>query len=385
MRILKVTQAYYPFLEKGGPAVKVRAIAERLAERGHQVTVLTADHGSSRETRLERIGEVEVVYLRSLLAYRSTTLNPGLVSFCRRRLREFDLAHIYGLYDLLGPTVAFFCRMRKVPYLVEPMGMYRPIVRSLHKKRLYHRVVGSAMVEGASSLIATSAQERRELIEEGVPAGKIVVRRNGLDASEFAHLPARGAFRCELRLANGQPLILYLGRLSKKKGLDLLLRAFATLPVPAQLAIVGPDDHDGCWEEIERLRTELNLQNRVWLAGPRFGLKKLEALVDADVFVLASQNENFGNAVAEAVACGTPVVVTDRCGIAPLVGERAGLVVPYDAEALRASLTRLLEDDGLRKRLRAGCQPTAQALSWDQPLFEMEALYETVVAEARAG
>jgi len=383
MRILKVTQAYRPFLEKGGPATKVPAIADRLAKRGHRVTVLTVAHGSA-PAGAETQGGVEVIYLRSLVAYRSVTWNTGVRAFCRERLRGFDVAHIYGLYDLLGPGVAFYCRRMGVPYVVEPMGMYRPIVRSLVKKRLYHWLLGRSLVTSATLLIATSQLEQQELLEEGVAPLKVVVRRNGVDLDEFAELPPRGAFRRELGIADGTPLVLYLGRLSKKKGLGLLVRAFASVPGAACLAIAGPDERDGSVEEVKRLCAALRLERRVRLVGPRFGRQKLQALVDADLFVLPSQNENFGNAVAEAIACGTPAIVTDRCGIAPLVEGNAALVVPYHEEALRIQMTRLIEDVALRERLRVGCHKAAVTLGWDQPLQKMEEIYQQVAREARA-
>jgi len=383
MRVLKVTQFYHPFLEKGGPAVKVRAIAERLAGQGHQVTVLTAASERAWAGKVQEVGGVEVIYLRSIWAYRSTSLNPGVVSFCRRRLRTFGLVHIYGLYDLLGPLVAFFCRRWSVPYVLEPMGMYRPIVRNLAMKRIYHRLAGRSLVRGARRVIATSQQEQRELMEENVPREKITLRRNGLELSEFASLPPRGKFRHALGLSGADPLVLYLGRLSRKKGLDLLVRAFGSLPFPAHLAVVGPDDRDGAVEQVERLRAERSLGHRVTLLGPRFGREKLEALVDADLFVLPSQNENFGNAVAEAIACGTPVVLTDRCGIAPLVAGKAGLVVSYDEDSLRDALTRSLQDAALLARLRGGCGEVARALTWEEPIAQMEKMYGEVLQEAR--
>jgi glycosyltransferase involved in cell wall biosynthesis len=375
MRILKVTQIYYPYLEKGGPAVKVRALAEHLARRGHEVTVLTAQ---LRPFDQEQEDKANVLYLRTVAKYRTMTINRGLLPFCRQRLRTFDVVHIYGLYDLLGPVVAWFCRQWEIPYVVEPMGMYRPIVRSLGKKHLYHRLLGRALVEGAAALIATSEQERRELIEEGIASERVMVRRNGLNLSEFDGLPSRQVFRQELGLSDKEPLVLYLGRISHKKGLDLLLRAFAKLPTTARLAVIGPDDQDGCVQELERLRAQLGLEERVVLAGPRFGAQKLEALVGADLFVLPSQNENFGNAAAEAIACGVPVLVTDRCGIAPLVNGRAGLVVSYNEQSVREGLARLLEDGAARERLRAGCADVARQLSWEEPVARMEALYQQI-------
>jgi hypothetical protein len=113
MRLLYVTQSYYPFLDMGGPTVKVRALARGMASFGHAVTVLTADLGFDRAEREiagavagrwgfeARENGVEAIYLRTRARYRSLTWNPGVAAFCRERLSGYDLTHIYGLYDLL--------------------------------------------------------------------------------------------------------------------------------------------------------------------------------------------------------------------------------------------------------------------------------------------
>ena len=168
---------------------------------------------------------VEAIYLRPWLRYRALSLNPGVIGFCRSELEAYDLVHIYGLYDLLGPPVAYFCRRRNIPYVVEPMGMFRPIVRSLRLKRLYHRWLSPRLVEGASYLIATAEQERRELVEDGLPEAKVIVRRNGIEMPD--RLPPLGAFRQQWGIPAEAQVVLFLGRLVTKKSPDLLLRAFA--------------------------------------------------------------------------------------------------------------------------------------------------------------
>jgi len=401
MRILKTTQTYYPYLSKGGPPAKVRAIAKALVGRGHEVTVLTADLGQGQATGAGGAGGaggpaggtdgkigangwtsqddgVNAIYLRTLQNYRATTINPQVLSFCARRLRDYDLVHIYGLYDLIGSTAGWFCRRYSIPYVVEPLGMFGPKVRSQQKKRLYRKLVGNALFGGAKAIIATSETEREELIDGGIPAEKIVLRRNGIDLSEFESLPARGAFRAGLAFDEESPLIVFLGRLSAIKGLDNLVKAFARLETETHLVIAGPDDHDGCAETVQALIDEFGLGNRVTLAGPLYGKKKLEALVDATFFVLPSRYESFGNAAAESIACGTPVLVTDRCGIAPLIDGSAGLVVPYDVEALHGGMKRMIEDRAFLTQLQSRCAEIARGLSWDEPVSEMERLYDSL-------
>jgi glycosyltransferase involved in cell wall biosynthesis len=149
------------------------------------------------------------------------------------------------------------------------------------------------------------------------------------------------------------------------------------------LVMAGPDEGDGFRKHLESVAAQLNLNGRVLFTGPLYGDAKWAAYRDADVFVLPSQNENFGNTAAEAVASGTPVLVTDRCGIAPMVDRIAGLVVPHDCSALEAGLASILDDAALAARLRGGCKMVAKSLSWAEPIAQMGTLYREVISERR--
>jgi glycosyltransferase involved in cell wall biosynthesis len=406
MRILNVTETYAPFLEFGGPPVKVRALSEGLAQRGHAVTVLTADWGldkrfpelAKREGadrspfgwRLEEKG-VQSIYLPTWFRYRALTWNPAVKRYCRARLQNFDVVHIFGLYDLLGPAVAAACRAAELPYVVEPIGMFVPIVRNVWLKRMYHAALGKRMLRGASALVATSEQEVEELACGGTQREKIVLRRNGVESPK--EWPERGEFRKLSGIPREAKLILFLGRLSSKKSPGLLLEAFAKLPGSSdgkelRLVFAGPDD-SGMNAQLQQRAVQLGVSQRVMFSGAIFGETKWSAYRDADVFVLPSQNENFGNTAAEAVAAGTPVIVTDQCGVAPLLADVAGLVVAHEVAELSNAMSKILSDEALHAKLAAGCAEVTARLGWSEPVEEMEALYkklaraESVVTEFR--
>jgi glycosyltransferase involved in cell wall biosynthesis len=401
MRVLSVTQSYYPFLGRGGPTVKVRALARGLAAFGNEVTVLTADLGFDPEKQKiinavsgrwgfeAREDGVETVYLRTRARYRALTWNPGVAGFCGERLSHYDLVHIYGLYDLIAPWIAGACRRIGRPYVVEPMGMFQPIVRNILMKRLYHLALGGPMLAGAARLIATAEQERQELLAGGIPDSEIVVRRNGIDVPE--QLPPAGRFRNQWDISPNVKLVLFLGRLVSKKSPDLILEAFSRWRrrgndhQNSMLIVAGPDEGDGYRQQLETQAAGMGLNGGVLFTGPLYGDAKWAAYRDADLFVLPSQNENFGNTAAEAVACGTPVLVTDRCGIAPIVDQRAGLVVPHDCAALEAGLEQILGDPAMAAHLRAGCKEVARSLGWAEPLAETEALYLHLISESPHG
>ena len=402
MRILSVTQSYAPFYEFGGPPVKVEALANGLTERGHAVTVLTADWGfESCVASGKNLGDakrsafgwicevngVQSVYLQTWLRYRTATWNPAMARFCRTRLGDFDVVHIFGLYDLLGPAVASECRKRKIPYLVEPIGMFVPIVRNIFLKRMYHAQWGKEMLGGAAGLIATAEQEVEELAAGGISRAKIALRRNGVMAPR--QLPERGGFRSEHGIPAEALLILFLGRLSAKKSPDLLLESFAQVPETIDgkqvwLAFAGPDE-SGMQARLQELARAKKVDSRVVFSGPVFGDMKWTAYRDADVFVLPSQNENFGNTAAEAAACGTPVVITGNCGVAPLLDGIAALVVAHETTAVGQAVKEILSNLELRKRLSEGGKTAAGRLGWDEPVYAMEQIYAELAAQRPVG
>ena len=383
MNILFVTQYDPSNPASGGPAFKVRAVSYHMACNGHAVTIVTAAAASTHHIPDQPHVSVDhplirVIRMRTLARYRSTTFNPAIWPVARREVPRAEVIHLFGFYDLMAPIMARGALGQGVPYVLEPMGMLIPIVRSLGKKRFYHKLIGSPLIQGASQVIATAPQEQEELIEAGVLANRVSVRRNGIDLEDFEKLPERGTLRRRFGIELKGKLILYLGLLSRKKNPDLLIRAFSTIAASdAHLLIAGPDV-DECTGQLRGLIESLGLQSKVFLSGPLYDEDKLSALVDADIFVLPSQNENFGNVIAESIAVGTPVVITDKCGIAPYVRDKAGLVAPVSQAAISEAMSRLLHDAALHETFSAGCQDVARKLSWDRPVAELQDLYESL-------
>ena len=403
MRILNATQSYAPFFEFGGPPAKVLALAEGLAAKGNQVSVLTSDWGLQKRLPdvpneplpargpfgLKReVRGVTTIYLPNWFHYRAVSWNPALGRYLRARLSNFDIVHIFGLYDLLGPRVASECLTRNIPYVVEPIGMFVPIVRNVPLKRLYHRFLGRKLLANAAAIIATSGQEQSELQAGGIPTNKIVLRRNGVEIPSA--LPPRGSFRASLKIPADARLLLFLGRLSQKKSPDLLLNAFAevlsrqtSLRNSLYLAFVGPDE-TGMRAKLEAAAGQSGLSSQVHFVGPLSGDAKWAAYRDADIFVLPSQNENFGNTAAEAVVAGTPVILTEGCGIAPLLADLAAMVVPHDQSRLASAIETLFLNESLYRRLREGCAKAVSCLSWEGPLQAMDSLYRTLAGPSQS-
>lgn len=383
MKILHVSYAYPPFFEFGGPPAAVRSLAEHLARRKHHVSVVTSNRGRRTRSISDSAG-IDVTYLACLTRYRSSfTINPGIFRFVERQLHGFDVVHIYGTNDFLGWVVGSRCRARGIPYVVEPLGMYQDWTRSRRKKRIYRRFVARPLLDGAAAIVATSALERDELVAEGIPAGKIVVRRNGIDLEEFRPLPRAGQFRQSVQLGETELLTLFLGRLNPVKRIDVLIDAFAATPRPrGKLVVVGPDE-DGYLRSLLTKVRSMGLAQEVLFTGGLYGPDRISAFVDADIVVLPSERESFGTSAAEAIAAATPVIITTRCGIAPYFAERngkgGGIVVDMGVDALTSALQRVLHDDEQRGRLTREATARKEEFSWDSPVRQMEDLYARVL------
>lgn len=393
MRILLVSQYFYPAWHYGGPVTKVKGLADGLADLGHSVTVLTSAISKSEYSgepldgrgELRQLGKLSVFYLRSIFSYRGVSVNPGALRFCRHHLQDYDIVHIFGLYDTLGWVAGSYARRKGVPYVIEPLGMYASDLPHFCKKRLYHLLIGEEMLRRAEVVVATSDSEHAHLLRvPGISPNRIIVRGNGVEIEAADAAGLKGGFRSRAGFQESDKLILFLGRIAPIKDLELLVQSFAGLGIPgAHLLLVGPTVDAGYLSRLKQLIDTLGVGDRVHFYDTVYGAAKWELFAAADVLVLCSHSESFGNVVAEAVVAGVPVVVTEGCGIAPQVRDRAGLVSGHSVREVRESLLRLLTDDDLYRRFRLNCAVVGREFAWGEPLAIMDRIYREVLERRR--
>lgn len=380
MRILQVTTMYYPEMKFGGPPLKIHSLSRGLIGLGHSVQVMTLDSENRRRADDSCVEGVPVKYLpwhgwgtRQFPLHRHQL--AGLVA-------SADWVHCYGLYNLLCPTAARLARTHRRPCLVEPLGMYRPRARNRTIKGLYHRLFTHRMLAGAVRVVANSPAEMDDL-QGIVPREKLVLRRNGINVADYHHLPPATVFRERFKLAPGDKVILFIGRLSPIKNLEALVQAFHVAGLlEHQLFLVGPQEEPEYTAALQRQIESLGLAHRVHLPGILLGHDKLAALAAADFFVMPSHYESFGNAAAEAVAAGVPVLLTKQCGIAAVVDGRAGLAVDTDVLSLASGL-QTMADPMARARMTAKRAEVLNELSWDAPLRQMDELYRSLAQQPK--
>lgn len=384
LRILFAAPAWAPSRAFGGPVVAAGELVRRLVADGHVVDVLTTtivdlERRPAGRSSLAVVDGATVRYLATPLRYRWMGITPTL-PLALARLHRPDVAHIFGFRDPVTTLTAAWCRLAHVPYVFEPLGMFEPRLRKVALKRLLDGTLYRGVARGAAAVVVASAHERDSVVEAGVQPASVHVRGNGFPPP--APASADGTLRAELQIPDGAPLILYVGRIAAGKGIEQLVEAARRIP-DAHVVVAGPDDRHGTGALLHAAQTDGSTAGRVHVL-PFTDEPPHELYPQADVFVLASAGESFGMVAAEAAAAGTPVVVSDRCGIAGFFNEGEALVVPYDDEEVVAAVRRVLADDALRERLSAGGIAAARRNSWDRVAEVQEEIYRAAASRTAA-
>lgn len=272
----------------------------------------------------------------------------GLRRALRERASGFDLlhategraAHVRWAFDAArrsGVPIAW----SPLGALADGVGLRRPY------RRLYDRLRGTrSLMREARIVMAQSPHEASVFERLGAAPSQIRIVGPGIDAREFRTLPSRGALRDALGIAPAQPLVLFLGRFHATKGLDVLLRSVAivrrTHP-DVRLVLIGWDD--GALGTIERDARTLGLGDTLRILPPAFDGARLQAYVDADVFAASlTTYEETSLAAMEALACGTPCVLSRQCEVPGLEAAGGGRITECDPQAFAAALTAVLSD-----------------------------------------
>jgi glycosyltransferase involved in cell wall biosynthesis len=382
LRILHVIPYFAPRF--GGDVDVCYHMARAQARRGHQVTVLTTDHGFDREYA-SSLGPVTVMPVPAVFGRGLISYSPGMGRWLGSNLGDYDIAHLHTVRSYQNIVLHGAAVKAKVPYVVQAHGSVLPIVQRERMKRIYDAAFGHRLLGDSAKMIAVSEAEVAQYLRMGVPDRSIERIPNGIDGSDFRDLPPRGGIREKYGIDANQKVVLFLGRLHRVKGPDLLVRAFSDLVKEEKgwvLAIAGPDD--GFLAAVRGLVEDLGISDAVRFTGPLFGRAKLEAYVDADLFVLPTRYDVFSVTVLEAFACGLPVMTTRQCGLADLVSDY-GLVVEATAPALSRGLSSAAGGlDQMREKAARGREEVLEVYDWEKIMDRVDALYDGVL-RARGG
>jgi glycosyltransferase involved in cell wall biosynthesis len=374
LHILFAAPAWSPSRAFGGPVVAASELVRRLVARGHDVDVLTTtildlDRRPAARSSAVSVEGANVRYLATPLRYRWMGITPTL-PFVLARLPRPDVVHVFGFRDPVTTGTAAWSRIRRIPYVFEPLGMFEPRLRKVLLKRALDATLYRGVARGAAAVVVASERERDAVVACGVAPEKVHVRGNGFPEPKPSS--GDGDLRARLGIPAGASLVLYVGRIAAGKGIEHLLAAARELP-DVHVVIAGPDDRHGVTTEAPRVHTLPVTEEPPRALYPQ-----------ADVFVLPSAGESFGMVAAEAAAAGTPVIVSDRCGVAGFFRDDEALVVPYSREAVVGAIRQVLSDGALRERLARGGIEAARRTSWDRVTDAQEEIYRAVASRTAA-
>jgi glycosyltransferase involved in cell wall biosynthesis len=395
LRILHVTPYYDAAWAYGGIPRLAGTLARGLAQRGHHVTVCTTDAGDARArlsssagagsgrrpwppTRTANGVELRVFpNVSNRLAYRLQLFVPlGLDTYLRAHAGAFDIAHIHGCRHLPGVVAARRLQRAGVPYVLAPNGTAPRIERRRLAKRLFDATVGRGVLPGAARVLAVSEAERAQLLGLGVSPGRIRLVPNPIDVAEFDVPPPSGELRRRLGVGDRR-LLVYLGQLTPRKNVDVLLRAVAALARPdVAVVVAGPDMGVGRALRWEARR--LGLTERTTFTGILKGRDRLAALADADLVIYPSRDEVFGLVPLEALLCGTAVVVASDSGCGEIIRRTGGgrLVPPGDVRALADAIRLALDDlTAARHAVTEAARRVRALFGSDAVCAELEGVY----------
>jgi glycosyltransferase involved in cell wall biosynthesis len=372
-------------LERGGVVRTILDSCTVLAARGHDVILVAFKSPDVPSDWNGQNGKPKVVWIPASFTS-NFFVSAQAVRIWRDLLSGGGVAHLHAPWTASNIQMSRVARRLGVPYIVSIHGMLDDWSMSQRglKKRIFLSVGGRRYLRAANRLHYTAAAER-EQAERKVPGSTGVVLPCLVDLSSFQSLPGREPARAAFAALGGEdPKLLFLGRLHEKKGVHLLIEAAALLRQKGRrfkLLLAGSGS--AAYENQLREQTRrLNLEDIVSFLGLVKGVEKISLYQSADVFVLPTQQENFGLVLIEALAAGTPVLTTRGTDIWQDIAAAGGTITEYTPTAICAALDKLLEDRASLAALgRRGRDWVMQNLNTEKLAGDYERLYAEVTAE----
>jgi glycosyltransferase involved in cell wall biosynthesis len=371
----------------GGSARVVYDLSRELVNRGHEITIITTDlyEPGRRYTSDLNVSDPEKLtilrfpYFSEFLAWKKKIyISVGLIKYIRIHIGEYEIVHLQDLISIQAIFTAKYCIKKKIPYIISTHGSL-PWLKSPGLFPLIFRFCfGKKILENATAITVLNEYEKQTCQSFGILEAKIAVLHNFIDSQIYTFLPKKNEFKQKFGIKYSKKILLYIGRIEKTKGLDLLIKVFADITKDQNnllLVIIGNDD--GYLEEIRLLINKQKITDNVAIIGYIDEKDKISAYIDADIMIYPRKWEPFGLTILEACACGTPVICSTRCGIAEYINNTAGITFNYNFESLKKAITELLINRELHEKLsKGGKQLIAEQFTPKKIVYDVERLYE---------
>lgn len=349
MKILLVIPAIGNFC--GGTTKVIFSWAEALSNQGINVDIVTtnANGNSALDVALRK--------WLSAFGYRIQYfpyVNSGdykwsneYANWLFRNVRNYDLVHISACFSLTNIPAHWACRWHNIPYIISPHGMLEPWALSYKawKKRLFYSLFERPALNNAKAIQAMATPEAVHLSNLRLKP-PIATIPNGIHDKEWLNLPTSDLFFQAFPNTRNKTLILFLGRIDPKKGLDILAQAFRSIHVnfpQTHLVIAGPDNI-GFLPKTKKYFAEVGCLDAVTFTGILIGEIKYSALVAADLYVAPSYSEGFSISILEGMASGLPCVITTGCNFPEAAKANSAYVVEPTAAHIGKAIMSCLKD-----------------------------------------
>jgi glycosyltransferase involved in cell wall biosynthesis len=378
MKLLVVIPNYWPAFTRGGPVFSVHYLNRTLNRKGIDVTIYTTSVDADDKVITDRevlIEGIKVVYcsfshLFDFIARYGWQFSFPMAQFLKRNIPDFDLIYIVTTWRYPTIAAAYYSQVYKKPYVFSPRGMLYPTVfyKKAWKKWLYYQFFIKKILERASAIHYTTEDEAEKTQSFLRLRNQVIIVPNGIEIPQIYTLSDKSRLRRRYPYLKDKKVVLFLGRLIWKKGLDILVEAYARSlkdRSDLHLFIAGPDE-TGYSRKVKVWLRDCGIsyldyasgknyymtEPKVTFTGMLTGEEKVEAYTGSDIFVLPSYSENFGLSVVEAMAYGLPVVISNKVGIYKEIRRnKAGIVTDIDAESFYRGMKVLLADSGLREQI----------------------------------
>lgn len=385
MKILQIVPSIS--LVYGGPSQMVLGLSAALAQLGQEVTIITTDsNGDTGQAPLDVPLGVPVsqngyqIYYFPCSPFRRYKFSLDLFTWLANRAKDYDIAHIHALFSPVSSISASIARYRQLPYILRPLGTLDPadLQKKRQLKQIYANFLEKPNLAAAAAVHFTSQQECQTAERFNIKTKDIVIPL-GVDFFNPQALPVTG-----FDLPENKPIILYMSRLDPKKGLDLLLPSLERLlekGLDFHFVLAGGNPQDREYEN--RIKNQIErsiLGKNTTITGFVTGEVKNSLLARADLFVLPSYYENFGIAVAEAMAAGIPVVISDRVDLHPAVAAAAaGWVTACQLEDLTNTLATAITHPEIRQQRGKNAKDLVlNQYSWSAIAEQLLTVYENL-------
>lgn len=392
-KILVVSSYYKPAFIYGGPVNSIHRRSIAIRKYADKIITYTTNADGNKDLDLRSDQTIDVdglpvwyftrwwfgltikpanLFFSPAMGHRLSLLKPG----------DFDLILIHSTFGDPGRMAALAARRCGIPYVCHTHGSYEPwaIHHKFWRKKIYFTTIEKGILNRAAGIVVSNDSETEQLYHLGIMT-KIKRIPWGTDLPEQEKIPSRNKLEKLWPALQGRPFVLFLGRLHRKKGLDILIPAFSNLTREFHdwvLVLAGPDE-GGYRQILEQLVRESGLTGNVLFTGMVTSDAKAALLAQAECFVLPSYSEGFPMAVVEAMSYGRPVVITDACHIPEVCEDGAGFVVPPEPKTLEMALREFMRDAHLRQYCGEKAKVIAQKhFTWESVARKIMGFYREV-------